>query len=90
MYSRLKKSATQRLSNDVVMTLADNLGTPCWIKGKNPAGAPFYEEAKDREVTRMDNNIRMFGCLIANDGQRTAWDKVKSFGQWSEFTTATV
>lgn len=87
-YSRFKDSAVDHLPNDATMWLADNLGNPYWVKESNPGAAPFYEEAKDREVTKLDNNIRMFGGLVANDGTRTAWDKVKGMGNWSEHTTA--
>jgi len=87
-YSRFKDSAVDHLPNDATMWLADNIGNPYWVKENNPAAAPFYEEAKDREVTKLDNNIRMFGGLVDNDGKRTAWDKIKDLGQWSEHTTA--
>lgn len=87
-YSRFRDFAGDRLSHNANTWLADNLGNPFWVKENNPAARPFYDEAKDREVTRMDNNIRMFGGLLDRDGKRIGWDKVKGLFNWSDKITA--
>jgi hypothetical protein len=87
-YSRFKNKAVEHLPNNVSMWLADNIGNPFWVKENNPAAVPFYEEAKQREVTRLDNNIRMFGGLVDKDGNKTKMEKLKSLFEWGDKTTA--
>jgi GGDEF domain-containing protein len=87
-YSRFRDTAIDHLPPVATDWLADNLGNPFWKKENNPAAVPFYEEAKDREVTRMDNNIRMFGGLVDKEGKRVGWDKVKGLFDWTDKTTA--
>lgn len=86
-YSRFRTSASERLPHHATTWLADNVGNPFWMKENNPDAVPFYEEAKDREVTRMDNNVRMFGGLFDKEGKRVGWDKVKGLFDWSDKTT---
>ncbi|CAB4211858.1 Helicase/UvrB, N-terminal [uncultured Caudovirales phage] len=87
-YSRFRDTAIDHLPPVVTDWLADNLGNPFWKKENNPAAVPFYEEAKEREVARMDNNIRMFGGLVDKEGKRVGWDKVKGLLDWTDKTTA--
>lgn len=87
-YSRFRTAAAEHLPHNATTWLADNLGNPFWMKENNPAAVPFYEEAKDREVTRMDNNIRMFGGLVDKEGKRVGWEKAKGLFDWTDKTTA--
>ncbi len=86
-YSRFRETV---IDNKPGLTefVAEHLGTPFWKKENNPAAAPFYDEAKEREVARMDNNIRMFGGLVDKEGKRVGWDKVKGLFDWEDKTTA--
>jgi N12 class adenine-specific DNA methylase len=87
-YSRFRDATSDHLPHSANTWLADNIGNPFWVKENNPAAAPFYDEAKDREVTRMDNNIRMYGGLMDKEGNRVGWDKVKGLFDWNDKTTA--
>lgn len=86
-YSRFRNHQSEHRNPAVLRWLADNIGNPFWVKENNPDAVPFYEEAKDREVTRMDNNVRMFGGLFDKEGKRVGWDKVKGLFDWSDKTT---
>lgn len=87
-YSRFRDYQIDHRSPKAINSLAEHLGTPFWKKENNPAAVPFYEEAKDREVTRMDNNIRMYGGLVDKEGKRVGWEKAKGLFDWSDKTTA--
>lgn len=84
-YSRFRETVSDRLPHSATTWLADNVGNPFWMKENNPEAVPFYEEAKDREVTRMDNNVRMFGGLLDKEGNKTG---LKGLFDWSDKTTA--
>ena len=86
-YSRFRNFAVKNLPHEAVMWVTDVLQSPYWVKEGNSSAAPFYKEAQDREVTKLDNNIRMFGGLVENNGTRTTLEKLKSLGRWSDVTT---